>query len=90
MLLVPFLLIVLNVLHVCGCGQLDDVLRPGDGSFRLKFPQGPVDTGEYVNISYVDFWEEANEELFPGLRKDWWIIAILVSGRSCPASLRLF
>ena len=70
---------------MCGCGQLDQVLFIGDGSFRLKFPQGPVDTGKYVNISYVESWEEGNEEEFPGLMKDGWIIAILVSGWSRPA-----
>ena len=53
----------------------------GDGSFRLKFPQGPEDTGEYVNTSYVEFYELANPgEEFPGFRKDGWTIAALVSG----------
>ena len=48
-----------------------------------------MDTGKYENISYVESWEEGNEEEFPGLMKDGWIIAILVSGWSRPASIRL-
>ena len=60
---------------------MNNLFFAGDGSFRLKFPQGPVDDGEYENTSYAELWELGNPgEVFPGFREDGWTIAALVSG----------